>query len=356
MREVLLVTMALLSAEKNANTIPAAPISARYSSICADYDQRMAAARGKGAPQDELRRIGEARQQAFRELLAAGLGKPEEMKAADLAAIAMAAEYLFKRDECIKHAFRAIESDPGTKEAYAPLVRSLLNENRIDDAETALASAEKHVHDGTKWHGLHYFLYRKHSDQKHWNKAVSHLETVFDTVLFEGGENAQEIRTLGRYLSDYLVTAQRAGLETHSRQQLHSWLNICTDAIERKANEEGAGADALQHCAALCEVQCEIAKRSPELFYDDYLLFWAKVLYDLRWADYEEACRSQQMYYGKYIESNAANVKSWSNVAGGFSQLLKDHFAVENKKRSEVSKSILIKLQAFAESRIASEP
>ena len=356
MHKAVLLTIALLSAEDNPDATSTTTVSVMYSTICREYDQAIANARQKHEAQGELRRISETRQEAFLALIASGLSKPEKMVAADWAAISMASEHLFQRDECIKYSFRAIELDPRTKEAYPPLIRSLLNCNRINDAEAALASAEMQFNDGTKWHGLHYILFVKHRDQKNWIKAATHLQTVLDTMLLDTGENTVETRRAAKYLSEYLNSTQHAGWEEHGRHRLQTWFCTCADTLERRFCDDGAGAKELLYCAALCEVQCEIAKCLPEIIYDDYLLQWAKVVYDPRWASYENVCRSQQLYFGKYVETNAVNVKNWSNVAAGLSQLLKDHIAVVSAEQSMFSKLILIKLKAFAESRIANDP
>ncbi|WP_157605057.1 hypothetical protein [Schlesneria paludicola] len=356
MRATFFFIVASLSADVSVELMPNASIAVKYSEICRGYDQAMAIARGKNAPSSELRRIGEIRQEAFRELIVVGQRAAEEMVAADWAAISMAAESLFQRDECIRCAVRAIELDPQTREAYAPLIRSLLNSNRLGDAEAILVSAKKRFNDGSKWYGFHYFLFIKHRDQKHWVQAVPHLQVMLDAILLEGSNNAIEMRNALKYFSEYRIATQQACLDESGRRQLEVWILKCADAIDRKLNDDGAGTHDLAQCAALCEARCAIAKCSPEVDCDECIIAWAKVVFDGRWASHENASRLEQLYFRKYFESNAANVISWSKIAAGLSEVLSNHVAIENGVDKYAAKSTLKKLQEFARDRISKGP
>lgn len=349
MPEALVLTMVVFLAADGHQEATPAPIAAKYSEISAEYAAAIARATAKNAPREELRRIGAARQNALRELVAAGASKADELSAADLSALAMACEYLRQRDDCIAYAFRAIELDPSTQDAYKPLIRSLLNDDCIAEAETVLASAEEHCDGEAKWHGMHYFIFVKCRQHKEWTKAVPHLETYLDALLQDGGESAAETRKALKYLGDYWSAAQQAGSKEDGVRQMQRWLRECSEALERRTSGDALiDARQLQHCAALCEVQCEIARHSPDRSYDDYVLRWANVAYSPRWNPCKDAAERHQKYFGRYFESHAADVESWSNVVAGLSQLEKDYFAGRSEPRSAVSKSLFLELQTFA--------
>lgn len=354
MPAALLFILASLSTDVSTELVPNASIAVRYSAICRDYDQAMAIARAKNSPSSELRRIGEIRREAFRALIASGEKGAEEMVAADWAAISIAAESLFQCEECIKYSERAIQLNPQTKEAYAPLIRCLLNSNRLADAESILISAKKRFNDGSKWYGFHYFLFIKHREQKQWAQAVPHLQAVLETVLLEGSSNAIEIRNTLKYISEYRIATQLASVEEHGCRQLEMWLRNCVDAVDRKLNDDRAGADEMVQCAALCEARCAIVKCSPEVDCDESIVAWAKVVFDGRWASHENTSRVEQMYFKKYVESNVMNVINWAKIAEGLSEVLNNHVAIEDGVQKYSAKSTLKKLQEFASDRISS--
>lgn len=355
MKEALVLLIALFMAEGPSEPTANDSISERYSTILSNHNREIHDAVMRRAPRVETRRLAETRQAELHTLIAEGLLNSEKMTALDWAALAMAAEHVSQRDECIKYASRAIELAPETTNAYMPLMRSLLNANRIDDAESLLISAKINLDDATIIHAMHHLLSSKYRKQEQWAKAASHTHIFLEAAMFERNQNLTMSNKLSRTYREYLTLMQNAGQEEQGRSQLHSWSRACADKIESLSNDDASGASELWHCAALCEVRCEIAKCLPEPAYDDNLVFWARMVYHPRWNLCGGTRTMQQTYLGDYIEFNADKVVSWTNVAAEFSQLSTDHFAVGNEEQNEIAISNLSKLQEFANRQVSGE-
>jgi hypothetical protein len=277
------------------------------------------------------------------------LDDPSKMNGRDWAALGMASEYLFHREECIKYCYRAIEIDPAVREAYAPLIRSLLNANRVSDAEEALQKARANVITSEPWHDVHYMFFAKYRKMREWGKASAHCHAALDMVFHENYRRSVDVKYATKHIGVYWDVSQKAGNDQESLDEIRKWYRRCNTICEGLSNSDCIGVDEYLYCAAICEAQCEFAKVLPNVVYDDCLLKWADLVFHPRWSFCEAEPIAQQVYYGKYLKYNAKYIRNWKGVSRGMSRIMSEYLLVMDDPVNRVSRSILSGIQADAD-------
>jgi tetratricopeptide (TPR) repeat protein len=98
----------------------------------------------------------------------------------DLLAIACAYEYLTEHDQCIRFSRLAIQSDGQSDKPYFPLMRSLVNLRRVDEADKAFHAAKGNFPPDSEFHTLHGLLYAGWKGLGEYKQAARHIDAYVD--------------------------------------------------------------------------------------------------------------------------------------------------------------------------------
>lgn len=125
---------------------------------------------------------------------------PANMSAADLSAVAQANERLRKLPDALKWADLAIKADAKNAPAHQTKIRALVQTQKIDEAEKALAEASSLS--APIQASLHLSLYQAQNTKKNLDAAIKHLKHYVDYQFGAMQNNPAMATTFGYYVRD----------------------------------------------------------------------------------------------------------------------------------------------------------
>lgn len=307
----------------------------RYAHICAEYELRMAQAREEKKQIAVLRDIGRWRRDSLTELITDAKEMENTsalMTAEDYVALAVAAEAIRAEDDCIRYARLATSTDPQAEGAYRPLIRTLLNLRKLDDAEAAVFAAEVAIPDLTKWRGMRFFLFKQSRREKQWERAAMHLTAYMQRVAGELDTGARYPRELRAALKSFVDVCRQAEKTTESQALLRSWRAKCDAAIcEVDENRHIDHCMLLEHMAALWQLRCELAIACRDESLGEPFLRWVAEVLEEKWDTCETKINKQREELVRYLEARLEEVDSLEDLNEG---LVKLRLSIEGQSNS----------------------
>lgn len=236
----------------------------RYIALMRQYERSITELMQRKAEHYALYKAGRLRDESFEQLLeAVAQEDTAQLSAGDLAAASMAAEYLLRKKECIRYARLAIARDPSTEAAYRPLVRSLLNVGRIDEAEAVVESAKQRLPETSGVEALHYFLYIKYQSRSDFPKAILHFRAYLNWLAEGLDENSKVATILARRVQEFQEACSAAGREAEAvaqLQELSEQVETITFTERQRLLDDGEDFNAtLTRLTGLHYLQCELS-------------------------------------------------------------------------------------------------